>query len=291
MAEPSNAPDPAGPASFENGCGIHAVRVPGFLVADAASGSVLGYDADGVHQGQFGAAVLDEPTDVTWGPGGDLYVADFGASAVFRFDGLTGEALGLAYLDRQVLEEPMAIRATEDVLLTLGNDTSNVAVTRPDGGLAFSFGDPSLVWPLAMDVDADHRWVYVGRSGTEGARIERYSIDGGPRSTSFGADLGLGPVRGVALGCGETLYATDGEALLRFQLDPYGGADVVKHWELRDAARMRLGPDGRLYVVAGRDLLRLDDDDTLRSAVRFADEVAARGVEFAAPPVEPGFGA
>ncbi len=288
VTEVPRAPEDPG-ATLGAACGAADARVPGFLVADAQGGAVRSYGADGTFRGAFGQDQLEEPTDVTWGPEGDLYVADFAASAVFRFDAVTGEARGIAYLDRQVLEEPMAIRGTDDVLLTLGNDTSNVAVTRPDGGLAFSFGDPSLLWPLAMDVDREHRWVYVGRSGTEGPRIERYSMDGGPRSTAFGADLGLGPVRGVARGCGDSLYATDGDALLRFDVRPDGGAEVVKHWSVRDAARMRLGPDGRLYVVAGSDLLRLDHDDALRVAIRFDEEVEPRGVEFAGPPQKPGF--
>jgi hypothetical protein len=288
---PATRPGDPLPTGIKSSCGVHALAVPGFLIADAGSGAVRSYGADGVYRRSLGAEQLDEPTDVTWGPGGDLYVADFSASAVFRFDGLTGASRGLAFLDRQVLEEPMAIRATPDVLLTLGNDSSNVAVTRPDGELQLSFGDPSMIWPLAMDVGLNHRWVYVGRSGTEGARIERYAIDGGPRSTSFGADLGLGPIRGVALGCADTLYATDGDALIRFQLNPFGGGEVLKHWDVQDAARMRLGPDGRLYLVAGDALLQLDDTDALRSVIRFSEGMQPRGVEFAAPPEEPGFGA
>lgn len=42
-----------------------------------------------------GSGGLDGPSDLTFGPGGDLYVASNDAQAVLRFDGDTGAALGV----------------------------------------------------------------------------------------------------------------------------------------------------------------------------------------------------
>lgn len=111
--------------------------------------------------------------------------------------------------------------------------------------------------------------------------MERYSVAGGPRTAEFGEGLGLGTIRGLATGCGEVLYATADDALLRFRLEADGDAVLVKQWDVPEASRLRQGPDGDLYVLAGDLLLRLRETDALEVVVAFEPEVAARGFEFA----------
>ena len=172
LLEPAAGP----PTALGTVCADRRAAVKGYLVADAEGPAVRIYGPDGDLQQTFGAAQLEEPFDVSWGPHGDLYVADFATSAVLRFDGRTRAYVGVAYHDRQVLEEPMVLRGTADMLVTLGNDTSNVTVTTGSGALEAVFGDPSLQWPVAMALDEARGWVYVGRSGTDGPRLERYAV-------------------------------------------------------------------------------------------------------------------
>jgi hypothetical protein len=68
-------------------------------VADAGSDSVRKYDdVTGAFIGEFvapGAGGLDAPTDLTFGPDGDLYVISSGTQSILRYDGDTGAARGV----------------------------------------------------------------------------------------------------------------------------------------------------------------------------------------------------
>ena len=55
----------------------------------------------------------------------------------------------------------------------------------------------------------------------------------------------------------------------------------MKHWDLPQAGRLRQGPDGDLYVMAGDLLLRLRQSDALEIVGAFEPEVETRGFEFA----------
>ncbi len=271
-------PDP----TFVHRCAEAAEPVFHLLLADAESGAVLGLERDGTVLARLGAGLLDEPSDLTWGPGGDLFVADFGTSRVHRFDAVRMTEAGVAFFDRDVLEEPMAVRAVGDVLVTLGNDSWNVTVSSLDGELVRSFGDRTLQWPLSMAIDPERGWVFAGRSGTAGDRIERYSLQGGARTAAFAGDVGLGPVRGLAVGCEGSLYASDGEQLLRLSVAGDGTAVATDAWAVEGAARVRRGPDGGIYVLTAAGVQRLDADDELRLAFEVPAGVDARGFEFGA---------
>lgn len=66
-------------------------------VADAATNSILRWDANGNFLGQFVASRsggLGHPLNLTFGPDGNLYVSSHDSQAVLRYDGTTGAFLG-----------------------------------------------------------------------------------------------------------------------------------------------------------------------------------------------------
>ncbi|MEM7271833.1 MAG: hypothetical protein AAF547_02030, partial [Actinomycetota bacterium] len=76
-------------------------------VAGSTSGSIIRL-GDGVAEAaelviQPGAGGLSAPTDLTFGPGGQLFVGDDATSQVLRFDPATGEFLGVAVADPQLV--------------------------------------------------------------------------------------------------------------------------------------------------------------------------------------------
>jgi large repetitive protein len=104
-----------------------------YLVSGVDSGNIVEYQPDGTLVGDFVAASnpnLSAPGGMAYGPDGNLYVADYGAERIVRFNGTTG-----AYLDNFVasgLTSPLGLEFGPDGNLYVANRGS-AGVLRYDG--------------------------------------------------------------------------------------------------------------------------------------------------------------
>lgn len=88
--------------------------------------------------------LLERPAGVTQTPDGALWIASFGSGAIVR----NAEGVeDVHFVDRDVLEEPVALAWHEQRLYVAGNDTSNVVVLDRDGDLLANLSDPWLRQP------------------------------------------------------------------------------------------------------------------------------------------------
>ncbi|MCP5143382.1 MAG: DUF4347 domain-containing protein [Gammaproteobacteria bacterium] len=127
----SFAPSTDGIAGHAN---IVVMPTGNYLVSGVDSGNIVEYQPNGALVGDFVAAVdthLANPGGLAYGPDGNLYVADYGAGKVVRFDGTTG-----AFIDDFVasgLSNPLGLEFGPDGKLYVANRGS-AGVLRYDAG-------------------------------------------------------------------------------------------------------------------------------------------------------------
>ncbi len=106
------------------------------LVAnDGAHDNILEFDVDtGDLVREFvqtGTGGMDDPTGMTWGPNGSLFVASLSSNSILEFDGATGNFIGV-FASGTGLDRPRQIEFGPDGHLFVANDGSDV-VSRFDG--------------------------------------------------------------------------------------------------------------------------------------------------------------
>ncbi|MEZ6059075.1 MAG: cadherin-like domain-containing protein [Planctomycetaceae bacterium] len=179
-----------------------------YLVSGVDSGNILKYQPDGTLVGDFVAASdpdLNNPGGIAYGPDGHLYVADYGAGKIVRFNGTTG-----AWIDDFVasgLSSPLGLQFGPDGKLYVANRGS-AGVLRYDGitgalDTGFVVGSISGAEDLTFGSDGN---IYVG--STSG--VMRVNSTTGAISTFIANGTGgLGLAAGLDFGPDGNLYVAD----------------------------------------------------------------------------------
>src|SRR5687768_6456234 len=136
------------------GCAAEPTQEPGTLfISDYRANAIFRYD--GATFDVF--AEIDRPAGMRVGPNDQIYTAGFGRGQVLRHDLNSGQMMGVFYWDTALLEEPVELVWHGDQLVVLGNDTNNIVVLAPDGGLARTFGYPDIRQAHDFVIDRDGR--------------------------------------------------------------------------------------------------------------------------------------
>jgi hypothetical protein len=216
---------------------------------------VLRYDvATGAFQSNF--ANVFRPTDVAFGPGGDLFVTT-DAGGVIRLDGTTG-----------AFKANLATEAQPGEGLGFGPDgdlyvATEDRVNRYDGatgvykGVFASGGGLKSAWYITFGPDGD---LYVASNGSK--RVLRYDGTSGTFKSVAASGGELNAPFGVAVGADGDVYVSSGppdsqnfhhtfQQVLRFdgRTGAFKGGFTSGH-ELKDADKVLFAPDGDLYVSA-----------------------------------------
>jgi hypothetical protein len=173
------------------------------FVADSGNDRIDVFGPAGEHLSKFGEGEVEDPTGVAV-DSATVYVADSGNNRVAVF-GVTGV----------LLTEISAIPSARDVIVggdgnlyvaDLGNE--RIDVYTKGGGLIRSFGESgsgALSGPVALSLDGSGG-IYVADQADE--RIEHFTEAG-----SFLGGFAAEPnVAGVAVACGDNVFATEGSA-------------------------------------------------------------------------------
>lgn len=240
-------------------------RVPGV-------GSVLRYDSvTGAYLGSFvsaGSGGLTRPTGLTFGPDGNLYVAD--RNQVLRYDGVTG-----AFSGAFATAPPLSLDNPADIAFGPNGDlyVSDIdrGISRFDGATGAFLGQlvptgPNLRSPYGLAFGPDNS-LFVG-SATFGS-IQRFDATTGDFLGIFtsgrvaqGIDLEFGP--------DGNLYASGGSGIQRFNGTTGVYIDTLAAGA--SAFGLAFGPsDGNLYF------------NDLRSIQRY--NLSTRTVETLVPPI------
>ena len=242
---------------------------PSILVSGWANQGVGIYAArSGQYVGQL--AHITYPSGMSFGPDGNIYVADAGADQIRRYSWPNGDDLG-AFISDSALDSP------RDIVLGMDGNFYIVSywadrVLRYDAVTGQSLGafiDEGLSNPQRMTFGPDGN-IYVASHAND--KIQRYDGDSGAWLGTFvdAGALGLwqGP-SGVAFGPDSNLYATlgDGSGRHVVAFDGHSGEMIgsfvpVGRGGLVDCGGIRFGQDRLLYVLdyTGQQTLRYADD-------------------------------
>jgi hypothetical protein len=192
------------------------------------------------------------------------------------------------YFDRAVLEEPSALRLVSDVLWVVGNDSRNLVGLDPHDGelLEAVAGDGSIPWPLTLALDPSGEYAFVtATSGEVGKQIQIWSLESGQRVGSFGGSE-LDHLLGIEVGCRGGVHVSTTDAVVRYRPSsvdrgtPIGPFEVERVLPLDGARRLKMGPDGNIYVTAEAGLFRLNDEATRFEPVHAPTGLALRSFDF-----------
>ncbi|MEZ6122866.1 MAG: PKD domain-containing protein [Planctomycetaceae bacterium] len=196
-----------------------------YLVSGVDSGNIVQYQPDGTLVGDFVAASdpnLSAPGGMAYGRDGNLYVADYGAGKVVRFNGTTG-----AYIDDFVasgLTSPLGLEFGPDGNLYVANRGGN-GVLRYDGitgalDASFNVAGISGTEDLTFGPDGN---LYVG--STSG--VIRVNATTGATSTFIANGTGgLTLAAGLEFGPDGNLYVADQDANVIRRYDGVTGAYI-----------------------------------------------------------------
>ncbi|TWU08136.1 LamG-like jellyroll fold domain-containing protein [Stieleria varia] len=241
-------------APFSDGVDGHAniVVMPSgnYLVSGVDSGNIVEFQPDGTLVGDFVAASdpsLSGPGGLAFGPDGNLYVADYGASKVVRFDGATG-----TFIDDFVasgLTSPLGLEFGPDGDLYVANRGS-AGVLRYDGTTGvldsgFNVASISGAEDLTFGPDGN---LYVG--STSG--VIRVDATTGATSTFIANGTGgLLLATGVEFGPDGNLYVADQNADTIRRYDGTTGAYIDDYATGIDGpAYIEFTADHRVTVVS-----------------------------------------
>ncbi len=254
---------------------LHGVAVGSvdLLAQSVNQAKILRYDGlTGAVEAPFAVdPTLDRGGKMIIGPGGDLYVSSHGLDAILRFDGTTGQSLGVFaggepgsgpnIQPGQTLDGPNALAFGPDGYLYVVSNHNN-RVVRYDG-VTGAFVDVFQQFPGSaglVGLTFDHAGdLYVTRNDTDAV------VKWNPTSQTFvdfvpGGSGGLNLPLNIAFGSDNALYvaAQNTNAVLRYDgvtgapLPAPGktGAVFAEGGGLDIPMDIAFGPDGNLYVAA-----------------------------------------
>lgn len=191
----------AGNAASTQDPGSEARIRPGDIVAaNLASHVVSVYDGEtGAYRGpafEPGSGGLQSATGIAFGPDGDLYVGSAGNGRILRYDGATGDYVGV-FASGGPLQQPFSLifGPEGDLYVSSGPSVLRYA---PDGRFAgYAARDSSLVQPIGLAFGPDGL-LYVVNSTAPA--IARFDPDSGTLvdvlvsdSLAFPSDVAFGP--------------------------------------------------------------------------------------------------
>lgn len=174
---------------------------PGDVVAANLSSHVVSvYDGGtGAYRGpafDSGSGGLQNATGLAFGPDGDLYVGSAGNGRILRYDGATGEYLGM-FASGEPLRQPFSLIFGPDGDLFVSSGPAVLRYT-PDGSFAgYAARDSSLLQPIGLAVGPDNLLYVVNPAAPAitrfdpdtGALIDIFVSD----SLAFPSDVAFGP--------------------------------------------------------------------------------------------------
>ena len=221
------------------------------LVSSRDSDNVIRYDG---HTGQFidvfaSGGGLDEPTGLTIGPDGNLYVANYTGNNILRYDGQTGAFIDV-FSSSAGLVRPYGITFAPNGDLYVGSPATD-RIIRLDGQTGVQSGMLGLIEdPLGLAVGIDGLLYVAEPQGVSrfdlqtGAWLGRF-IQAGPSFTWFN-DLAFGPD-------GNVYVTVDGfigsPSLVRFDGQTGALIDIIATGGEVGVPGLEFGPGGYLFVA------------------------------------------
>ncbi len=237
-----------------------------------------------VYGGELGTPFYT-PSDITRGPGGELFVVTYNGNLLYRFDDMSGanhtEYDGSA-VPFGAFNDPSGV-ATDSLGriyvsdysggITRMDDMSGTNQLTYDGGAGTPFGSPSSVY-----IDASDR-IYVTDFDTD--LVYRFDDMSGANQREYDGGMGtpFANPREVVVGDDGSLYVVDLTTQLAYHFDNMTGANQEEYDGSMGTAFGRpesidVDASGRIYVV--------DLDSEL--VYRFDDMAGTGQVELASPP-------
>ncbi|MCO4773708.1 MAG: hypothetical protein KDA24_26995 [Deltaproteobacteria bacterium] len=249
-------PAPSAPSDTSQSFVLSDVQADLLHRFDAFSGARL--DPNEAWDALEGPAGLTSSSDGDW-----LWVTSFETHEVMRFGSPHGGLADVIYLDRAVLEEPVAVLEVDDGLLVLGNDTDNVVRLDAQGEVVMSFGGGHLAEPHDMTLGPDGL-LYVANAAwrPQLGLIQVFDLDTGERVREFARPDVLMDAVGLEFDADGTLLVADwfGSRLLRF--DPNSGQllEVVADSSdgLDRPLDLAVRDDGALLLIDRTDVVVVD---------------------------------
>lgn len=206
---------------------------------------------------------------IAFGPGGDLFGADFEGQAVYRIDGTTGQLRTV--ISGSEVTRPIGLACGPDGDIYV-SDNARARVVRYDGRTGaykgvFASGGLVSAWHLAFGPGGD---LYVSSSGN--GRVMRFDGTTGASKGIFASSASVTSVFGLAFGPGGDLYVSASHLDPIFRFNGTTGAFMgafTSGRQLIDADGVAFGPDGDLYV-ANYSSLEVDRFDGVTGVFKFA---------------------
>jgi streptogramin lyase len=266
---------------------VHAGAAQSFFVSSAGSNpgvsnGVQRFNAstgafEAIFEGDFSAVGM------AFGPGGDLFAADFEGQAVYRFNGTTGALI--AVISGREVNRPVGVTCgpNGDIFVS---DSAGARVLRYDGITGafrgvFASGGLSGPWHLVFGPDAN---LYVASSGN--GRVLRYNGVTGASMGVFASNPAVTSIFGLTFGPNGDLYVTASTNDPVFRFNGNTGAFMgvfTSGRQLNNADDLIFGPDGDLYVAnfSAREVARFDGiTGAFKSASSAPSLGNASGLEF-----------
>ena len=220
---------------------------------------------------------------MAFGPGGDLFAADFEGQAVYRFNGTTGALI--AVISGAEVNRPVGVTCgpSGDIFVS---DSAGARVFRYDGRTGafrgvFASGGLNGAWHLVFGPDAN---LYVASSGN--GRVLRYNGVTGASMGVFASNPAVTSIFGLTFGPNGDLYVTASTNDPVFRFNGNTGAFMgvfTSGRQLNNADDLIFGPDGDLYVAnfSAREVARFDGiTGAFKSASSAPSLGFASGLEF-----------
>ena len=212
-----------------------------------------------------GAQPLSRPSSAREHDDGTLYVAHFDSSAIYRYDGETGEPLSLFYRDTWWLEEPVELHFVDELLYVLGNDSRNIVVLEEREGagrLVGEFASARIVDPHDfLFLPSGLVLIAAMRGPARPGALQLWDLGRDEEIDSFGGEDELGVATGLALGSDGLLYVADNkrDQLVRYDLETRSKLDTLVADDplLTAPIDLAFGRSGALYVLCDQGVLLL----------------------------------
>src|SRR5262245_22414587 len=174
-------------ALFGNPWGMVMNRDGGLLVADYDSDKILRVSRRGVVTEFFSHPAQTGPTDLAWGPDGDLYVIDFDVPNIFRLDPDTRARTPVA--DNTGVPEwtnAYSIVVARDRTIYFTSGTNDVFQVTPGGAVTKFYEGPLIGVADGLALTPDERYLFVAATGPDTiVRIDRRTRAATPFASGF----------------------------------------------------------------------------------------------------------